>query len=207
MSPTKNPKQKIVKDEDFDLIQAINSGQVERFHDLVKRYEQKLYNFSLRMCRNQSDAEDMVQDTFLNVFRYLKDFRYETKFKNWLYKVATSTCIKKRRKSKFAPDKELSLDDFRPGDETEVPDHVPEWALMPLEKLLNHELSSTINQEILSLPKKYRLVIVLRDIEGFSTEETAQILSLSPSNVKVRLHRARLYLRDKLKGYFENDQQ
>ena len=75
MSPTKNPKQKIVKDEDFDLIQAINSGQVERFHDLVKRYEQKLYNFSLRMCRNQSDAEDMVQDTFLNVFRYLKDFR------------------------------------------------------------------------------------------------------------------------------------
>ena len=77
---------------------------------------------------------------------------------------------------------------------------------MPLDKLLNQELSSTINQEILSLPKKYRLVIVLRDIEGFSTAETAQILSLSPSNVKVRLHRARLYLRDKLKGYFENDQ-
>ena len=96
MSPTKNPKQKIVKDEDFDLIQAINSGQVERFHDLVKRYEQKLYNFSLRMCRNQRDAEDMVQDTFLNVFRYLKGFRYETKFKNWLYRVGASTCIKKR---------------------------------------------------------------------------------------------------------------
>ncbi|MGB9436810.1 MAG: sigma-70 family RNA polymerase sigma factor [Desulfobacterales bacterium] len=206
MTAEKNLKHKKIKDKDFDLIRAINTGQTDKFHDLVKRYEQKLYNFSLRMCRDHSDAEDMIQETFLNVFRYLKDFRYETKFKNWLYKVAASTCIKKRRKSKFAPEKELSLDDFLPANETEVPDHVPDWALMPLDKLLNQELSSTINQEILSLPKKYRLVIVLRDIEGFSTAETAQILNLSPSNVKVRLHRARLYLRDKLKGYFENDQ-
>ena len=206
MTTANNPNRKIIKDEDFDLIQSINAGQVDKFHDLVKRYEQKLYNFSLRMCRDHSDAEDMIQETFLNVFRYLKGFRYETKFKNWLYKVAASTCIKKRRKSKFAPDKELSLDDFHPENQTDVPDHLPDWALIPLDKLLNQELSSTINQEILSLPKKYRLVIVLRDIEGFSTGETAQILSLSPSNVKVRLHRARLYLRDKLKGYFENDQ-
>ena len=206
MTAEKNPKHKKINDKDFKLIQAINSGQTDKFHDLVKRYEQQLYNFSLRMCRDHSDAEDMIQETFLNVFRYLKSFRYETKFKNWLYKVAASTCIKKRRKSKFAPEKELSLDDFLPGNETEVPDHAPDWALMPLDKLLNQELSSKINQEILSLPKKYRLVIVLRDIEGFSTTETAQILSLSTSNVKVRLHRARLYLRDKLKGYFENDQ-
>ena len=201
----KNQNRKIIKDNDFDLIQAINSGQTEKFHDLVKRYEQKLYNFSLRMCRNPSDAEDMIQDTFLNVFKYLKNFRHETKFKNWLYKVAASTCIKKRRKSKFAPDKELSLDEFLPNDEAEKPEHVPEWALLPLDKLLNDELSSVINKTIISIPKKYRMVIVLRDIEGFSTAETAQILNLSPSNVKVRLHRARLYLRDKLKGYFEND--
>lgn len=206
MTTEKNSNRKKVKDKDFDLIQAINAGQVDKFHDLVKRYEQRLYNFSLRMCRDTSDAEDMVQDTFLNVFRYLKDFRYETKFKNWLYKVAASTCIKKRRKSKFAPDKELSLDEFWPTDEAEAADHVPEWALMPLEKLLNEELASVINQQILTLPEKYRMVIVLRDIEGFTTAETAQILNLSPSNVKVRLHRARLYLRDKLKGYFENDQ-
>ncbi len=201
----KNQNRKIIKDNDFDLIQAINSGQTDKFHDLVIRYEQKLYNFSLRMCRNPSDAEDMIQDTFLNVFKYLKNFRHETKFKNWLYKVAASTCIKKRRKSKFAPDKELSLDEFLPNDEAEKPEHVPEWALLPLDKLLNEELSSVINKTIISIPKKYRVVIVLRDIEGFSTAETAQILNLSPSNVKVRLHRARLYLRDKLKGYFGND--
>jgi len=206
MTTAKNPNRKNVKDNDFDLIQSINSGRVDKFHDLVKRYEQKLYNFSLRMCRDHRDAEDMVQETLLNVFRYLKGFRHETKFKNWLYKVAASTCIKKRRKSKFAPEKELSLDEFRPSEEAAPPDSVPEWALIPLDKLLNEELAGAINQGILAIPKKYRMVIVLRDTEGFSTAETAQILNISATNVKVRLHRARLYLREQLKGYFENEQ-
>ncbi|NOQ19680.1 MAG: sigma-70 family RNA polymerase sigma factor [Desulfobacterales bacterium] len=205
MTVPKRAIRKQIKDKDFELIRAINSGRFDRFPDLVKRYEQKLYNFSLRMCRDGADAEDTVQETFLNVFRYLKAFRYETKFKNWLYRVAASTCIKKRRKSKFAPERELSLDEFYPKDEAEGPNQVPNWALMPLDKLLNDELLDKINQAIFSLPEKYRLVIVLRDIEGFSTAETAQILNLSAANVKVRLHRARLFLRDKLKGYFENE--
>jgi RNA polymerase sigma-70 factor (ECF subfamily) len=205
MTVPKRAIRKEIKDKDFELIRAINSGRFDRFPDLVKRYEQKLYNFSLRMCRDAADAEDTVQETFLNVFRYLKDFRYETKFKNWLYRVAASTCIKKRRKSKFAPERELFLDEFFPQDETEVPDQVPKWALMPLDKLLNDELLDKINEAIFTLPEKYRPVIVLRDIEGFSTAETAQILNLSDANVKVRLHRARLFLRDKLKGYFENE--
>jgi RNA polymerase sigma-70 factor (ECF subfamily) len=145
-----------------------------------------------------------VQETFLNVFRYLKDFRYETKFKNWLYRIAASTCIKKRRKSKFAPDRELSLDEYSPGEDARKADRVPEWALIPLEKILNEELLEVMNQAILSLPEKYRVIVILRDLEGFSTSETAQILNISSSNVKVRLHRARLYLRDRLKGYFKN---
>jgi RNA polymerase sigma-70 factor (ECF subfamily) len=156
------------------------------------------------MCWNPSDAEDLVQETFLNVFRYLKDFRYETKFKNWLYRIATSTCIKKRRRSKFAPERELSLDEFIPREEADAQAQVPDWAKMPLDKLLNEELADMINQAILSLPEKYRMVIALRDLEEFSTAETAQILDLSASNVKVRLHRARLFLREKLKGYFEH---
>ena len=205
MTAPKRANPKKIKDKDFELIRAINSGQSDRFPDLVKRYEQKLYNFSLRMCRDPVDAEDIVQDAFINVFRYLKDFRYETKFKNWLYRIAASTCIKRRRKSKFAPDRELSLDEFYHQEESESPKQVPNWALMPLDKLLNNELLDQINQAIFSLPEKYRLIIVLRDIEGFSTAETAQILNVSPANVKVRLHRARLFLRDKLKGYFGNE--
>jgi len=206
MTTAKNPTPRKVKDNDYDLVQSINSGAIERFQELVERYDQKLYNFSLRMCRDASDAEDLVQETFLNVFRYIDSFRYETKFKNWLYKIAANSCIKKRRKSKFAPERELSLDEFTPQNESEIPDKVPEWAQLPLDKVLNHELRDNINQAIVALPEKYRVVMVLRDLEGFSTDETAQILNLSGSNVKVRLHRARLFLRNELKGYFKNDE-
>jgi RNA polymerase sigma-70 factor, ECF subfamily len=200
--PSNRPK---INDNDTELIQAINSGQTEKFPELVRRYEQKLYNFGRRMCGDAADAEDLVQETFLNVFRYLKDFRHETKFKNWLYRVAASTCIKKRRRSKFAPERELSLEDFAPGDESGTVAQVPDWAQIPLEKLLNEELVQTLHQAVLSLPEPYRLVVVLRDMEGFSTEETAQIMNISGANVKVRLHRARLFLREKLKGYFAHD--
>lgn len=204
MTTNREPKRKKIRDKDTELVEAINAGDTGLFQELVKRYEQKLYNFGMRMCGDVCDAEDLVQETFLNVFRYLKDFRFETKFKNWLYRIATSSCIKKRRKSKYAPERELSLDEFIPKDDLHIPDEIPEWARMPLEQLLNDELSNVLKEAILSLPEKYRLVAVLRDLEGFTTAETAQILNLQSSNVKVRLHRARLFLRDKLKGYFEH---
>ena len=200
---TTSQNRKRITDQDTELIEAINAGQSDRFPELLKRYEQKLYNFGLRMCGDVRDAEDLVQDTFLNVFKYLKDFRFETKFKNWLYRVASSSCIKKRRRSKFAPQHEISLDDFIPTEAEHVAQQAPDWAQMPLDQLLNEELAAQLKEAIMSLPDKYRLVVVLRDLEGFSTAETAQILNLQPSNVKVRLHRARLFLRDKLKGYFE----
>jgi RNA polymerase sigma-70 factor (ECF subfamily) len=199
------PNRKTVKDDDTELVRAINAGHAERFQELVRRYEQKLYNFGRRMCRNESDAEDLVQDTFLNVYRFLKDFRYETKFKNWLYRVAANTSLKRKRRSKFAPEPELSLEEFARNEEAEPLGEVPEWARMPLDQILNEELLETLNQAIWSLPEKYRIVVILRDVEEFSTEETAQILNLSPANVKVRLHRARLFLRDRLKGYFSHD--
>ena len=191
-------------DSDSELIETIQGGRIDRFTDLVQRYEGALYNFGLKMCGKRQDAEDIVQDTFLNVFKYLKGFRHETKFKNWLYRIATSACIKKRRKSKFAPDRELSLDEFLPPEEAMVEQDPPLWATLPLDQVLNEELGRTLEDAILELPEKYRLVLVLRDIEGFSTEESAQILNLTTANVKVRLHRARLFLRDQLKTYFQD---
>lgn len=192
-------------DKDIQLIQAINAGRQDLFYQLVERYEKSLYNFGMRMCDNPSDTEDMVQDTFLNVFKYLKGFRYETKFKNWLYRVATSACLKKKRRSKFAPDRELSIDEFLPSDESAIATELPRWASQPLDRLLNEELGGVIQQALLDLPEKYRLVVVLRDVEGFNTQETAEILGLTPANIKVRLHRARLFLRDALKAYYETD--
>jgi RNA polymerase sigma-70 factor (ECF subfamily) len=200
--PSENPKNDV---KDTELIHAINAGREDLFYELVRRYEQSLYNFGMRMCDNPSDAEDMVQDTFLNVFRYLSGFRYETKFKNWLYRVATSACLKKKRRSKFAPERELSLDEFLPADESAVSVDVPRWASQPLDQVLDEELGEVIRKALLDLPKKYRLVAVLRDVEGFTTQETAEILDLTPTNIKVRLHRARLFLREALKSYHETD--
>jgi RNA polymerase sigma-70 factor (ECF subfamily) len=201
-----NPKQNLqsVFDEDTEVIQAINNGRPDRFQELVERYEGRLYNFGLKLCGHVQDAEDLVQETFLNAFRYMGSFRFETKFKNWLYRVATSVCMKKRRRSKFAPDKELSLEEFLPKEGESPPDTVPEWAAQPLDQVLTSELSEVIREAIVALPENHRLVVVLRDLEGFSTEETAQMLNLTPSNVKVRLHRGRLFLREKLKGYFDD---
>lgn len=201
-NPSEIPKNNL---EDADLIRTINAGSQDLFYELVKRYETSLYNFGLRMCDNPSDAEEMVQDTFLNVFKYLSGFRFETKFKNWLYRVATSACLKKKRRSKFAPDRELSLDEFLPADESAVSTDLPPWASQPLDQVLDEELGEVIRKALLELPEKYRLVAVLRDVEGFTTQETAEILDLTPTNIKVRLHRARLFLREALKSYYETD--
>ncbi|MEA3231259.1 MAG: sigma-70 family RNA polymerase sigma factor [Thermodesulfobacteriota bacterium] len=190
---------------DTELVRAIQSGRIDLYQELVSRYERKLYNFGLRMCRNASDAEDLVQDTFLNVFKYLNGFRHEAKFKNWLYKIAASTCIKKRRRLKYAPDQTISIENFLPGDEAEVAREIPRWTTIPLDQLLNEELAEVLSDTIHTLPEKYRIVAILRDVEGFSTAETAKILDITPANVKVRLHRARLFLREKLKNYFEHD--
>lgn len=194
-----------INDQDSDLVEGIQAGRRDLYSNLVMRYQQALYNFGMKMCGHSSDAEDLVQETFLNVFRYMDTFRKETKFKNWLYRIAASVCIKKRRKSKFAPDRELSLDEFLPPDESAVETQVPRWAALPLDQVLNEELSRQLDSAVLDLPEKYRMVFVLRDIEGFSTEETARILNLTPANVKVRLHRARLFLREQLKDYFDHE--
>ncbi len=198
-------RNRLESESDADLVHRIQSGQHDLYHELVSRYQGKLYNFGLRMCRDATDAEDLVQDTLLNVFKYLKGFRYEAKFKNWLYKIAASICIKKRRKTKYMPERTLSLEEFLPKDEADVSDTVPNWVSNPINQVLNSELSKRLNDAIHTLPSKYRIVSVLRDVEGFSTAETARILGITSSNVKVRLHRARLYLRDNLKSYYEHE--
>lgn len=191
--------------EDLELIESIHSGRTDLFQRLVEKYQKRIYNFGLKICPNPQDAEDLVQESFINVFRYLKDFRRESSFKNWLYLIASSVCHKMKRKSKFAPERELSLEEFIPDDHDSVKKEIPDWAVEPSERLLNRELSDKIQSAIAGLPTDHRLVLVLRDMEGFSTEEAAGILHISTANVKVRLHRARLFVRDVLKEYYEHE--
>eukprot|EP00767_Chilomastix_cuspidata_P007847 gnl/Chilomastix_cuspidata/8709.p1 GENE.gnl/Chilomastix_cuspidata/8709~~gnl/Chilomastix_cuspidata/8709.p1 ORF type:complete len:204 (-),score=5.54 gnl/Chilomastix_cuspidata/8709:33-644(-) len=194
----------IVRDEDTDLILRIKNGETDLFEDLLQRYETRIYNFGLRMCKDRPDAEDLVQETFINIFRYLKDFRMESKFKNWAYKIAASVCMKIKRKNNV-PEKDISLEEIIPDTEKEISGKIPPWVNQPVEALMNKEMSKEIKKEIDNLPPNYRIILVLRDMEGFSTKEVSDIVNISESNVKVRLHRARSFVREGLKRYFNNE--
>jgi RNA polymerase sigma-70 factor, ECF subfamily len=196
--------QQISQDEDEQIIRAIRAGNTGLFYTLVKKYQKPLYNFGFRMCGEARDAEEMVQDAFLNAFRYLSRFRFEAKFKTWLYKIAGSVCLKKRRKTGMPQAQEVPLEDFLPEEGAHGPGQRPFWVSEPLDRLLNAELSEHIRKALLATPEKYRVVVVLRDLEGLSTEETAQALKIKPETVKVRLHRGRLMMKTKIKAYFED---
>jgi RNA polymerase sigma-70 factor (ECF subfamily) len=190
-------------EEDRDLVSSLKQGDPEPFRRIVEKYQKRIYNFGLKICPSAQDAEDMVQDSFINAFRAMKDFRGETSLKNWLYLIASSVCRKMKRKKGAVSDRELSLEEFMPGDPGDGVRELPGWVEEPVEKLLNRELNRQLHEAISKLPADYRLVLVLRDMEGFPTDETAKILGITPANVKVRLHRARLFLRDGLKEYYE----
>ena len=189
-------------DPDIDIVERFKRGDREAFNEFLGKYQDRIYSFLNRLCGCPEGAADVTQETFLNAFRYLNNFRGEASFKNWLYKIATNACYKSKRKGKDEPAFELSLEQFLPHhDEPGL--EIPDTVMAPEGQALSNELSDLIEQAILKLPKKYRLVIVLRDIEGLSGEETAEVLDISLSAVKSRLHRARLFVRDELRDYFE----
>jgi len=190
---------------DHDLIARFKAGSMEAMEKIVERYEKRIFTFGLKMCGHLQDAEDIVQETFLNAFRYLGRFREETKLKNWLFKIATRACIRKRRKKKSEPDYEISLESFVHEDGSDIKYEIPDWSDVPADNVLRAELKQMIDAAIQSLPHKYRLVFNLRDTEGFNTEETSEILGISVQSVKTRLHRARLFLREKISGHYRGE--
>lgn len=183
---------------DHHLISEFKAGSMDAMEKIVERYEERIFTFGLKMCGHLQDAEDIAQETFLNAFRYLKDFREETQLKNWLFKIAATACIRKRRKKKCEPNHEISLESFIPHDGGDAQYEIPDWSDDPSDHMLRSELKKIIDAAIHTLSHKYRLVFTLRDIEGFSTQETADILGISTQSVKTRLHRARLFLREKI---------
>lgn len=187
---------------DQAILERYHAGDTEAVADLADRYAGRLYHFGLRMCGNSQDAQDMVQDTFLNVVKYLKGFRGEAKLRNWLFRLASSACIKKRR-GKNDPDRELPLEALRPSGGDGTPPEIPDWSRNPVDELLNDELREFLAKAVRDLPHKYRMVFNLRDLEGFSTNEVAEMLNVTPQTVKTRLHRARAFLRKELAQYYQ----
>ncbi len=186
------------------LIAASKDGDPAALETLVRTHQDRVYRFAMRMCRNVEDAKDILQETFLGMVRSIREFREESKFSTWLYRIAANACLKKRRRGVHdpAPEQELSLDELMPRADSEGrKPEIADWSDDAERALLRGELSGRLEAAIDKLPKDYKIVLVLRDVEGLSAEETAQAVGLSVAAVKSRLHRARVFLRRELAEY------
>ncbi len=187
--------------EELRLVNAAREGDVGAFEELVRKYDRNVFRIANHITQNREDAEDVVQDAFLKAFQNLEQFQGQSKFYTWLGRIAVNEALMRLRRRR--PERMVSLDeDINTGEDT-IPREVADWAPNP-EQLYNQaELKEILQKTIQGLPPSFRTVFVLRDVEGLSTEETADALNLSIPAVKSRLLRARLQLRERLTKYFK----
>ena len=181
-------------------IEALRAGDRVEFARLVDAYSAPIYRLGLKMLGNPQDAEDVLQNTFLNALTHFKDFEGRSSVSTWLYRIASNEALMLIRRKKNT----VNLDDFHPEDaeETPLPEIFVDWSALPEDELLAGESKKTLDAAVRQLPESLRMVFFLRDIEGLSIKETAEILDLTETNVKTRLLRARMFLRERLSVYY-----
>ena len=185
---------------DGELVQRAKAGELDAFETLTSRYEQRVYGLAMRMLRQEQDAEDATQQTFLSVLENLKGFRGESSFSTWVLRIASHAALKIIRKRKGL--NTISLEEATEVSETfnsiPHPEFIADWRQSPEHLVEQNEVRRLLDESLTRLDEKHRLVFLLRDVEGLSVRETADALELSEGNVKVRLLRARLQLREDL---------
>lgn len=181
------------------LLANAKNGDEKAFTEIFHRYDDIVYSFAFKVCRNEEKAKETLQDTFVNVFRKLHQFDGKSKFSTWLYSIVANNCLMKRRQKQIEK-RGFSLD-AATGEQTEESNEPVSTEYSPLTHLMNDELKAQLDTAIQKLPLEYRIVFVLRDMEEKSTEDVAAILHLSVPAVKSRLHRARAFLREQLYQY------
>ncbi len=181
-------------------LEALIAGDRAEFARLVDEYSSPIYRLGLRMLGNPQDAEDVLQNTFINALTHIQNFEGRSSLATWLYRIASNEALMLIRKKR----PEVNLDDVEGGDEAEdlKPAQFVDWSGLPENELLSGEGKNFLDEAIHTLPESLRLVFLLRDVEGLSIKETADALNLSETNVKTRLLRARVYLREKLSVYY-----
>ena len=184
-------------DEDAELVERSRQGDRAAFNELVSRNAQKVFRMARHMTRNDEDAEDVLQEAFLKAYSRLDQFQGDAKFSTWLTRIAVNESLMRLRKGRNK--KTVSLDEQLEIGDNSIQREVADDAEDPEQTFERTEMREILEAAIDSLAEGYRTVFVLRDVEGFSTEETAEMLDLSISAVKSRLLRARLQLRDKLR--------
>ncbi len=181
---------------------SLRSGRADNnllaFDRMYRDNVDRMYRLAQRLCGHTDDASDLVQETFLNAYRKYKQFRGEAQISTWLYTIASRACLRMQRRRKGEPARELSLEQFIPTSEGEFRLQIPTERLTPEQALEKKELRRALHNAIQKLPEKYRVVLVLRDMEGLSAKEVGSIMGLSERAVKSRLHRARLFVRKEL---------
>ncbi|HLJ90438.1 MAG TPA: sigma-70 family RNA polymerase sigma factor [Candidatus Angelobacter sp.] len=183
------------------LVQAAKQGDLEAFSQLVKQYDRNIFRIAQHIMHNEDDAQDVVQDAFFKAYRNLEQFQGNSKFYTWLVRIAVNEALMKLRRRRS--DKTVSLDEDVETEEGTMPREVADWGPNPEQLFRQAELSDILKKTIQGLPPGFRTVFVLRDVEGLSTEETAEMLGLSVPAVKSRLLRARLQLRERLAKFFK----
>lgn len=199
-------KYRVANLTDEELVELYVSTTDELlFDEIVNRYANCIYGTALRITRNHHDSEEVLQEVLLLLAKKIDTFRSDSKFSTWLYRVTLNTCYSRvRTESKHT--KDISLDDYAPYDKNgslggKV--KLKEWSNNPYLILYRKEALEIVENAIADLPEKYRVVIILKDIEQLSQDEISDILGISVGAVKSRLHRARLFVRDKISDYFE----
>jgi RNA polymerase sigma-70 factor (ECF subfamily) len=186
--------------DELALVQAAKRGDVAAYEELVKRYDRNIFRIAQHITQNREDAEDVVQDAFLKAYENLEQFQGNSKFYTWLVRIAVNESLMKLRRRRS--DRTVSLDENIETEEDTMPREVADWSPNPEQLYKQGELKDILRKTIHGLPASFRTVFVLRDVEGLSTEETAEALGLSIPAVKSRLLRARLQLRERLNKYF-----
>lgn len=179
----------------------MKSGNHEAFTEIVHRYSGKVYGIGLSMLRNEQDARDIVQDTFLNVHRRIDSFRGEAPFRSWLGRIATNNALMKLRTRRRKPEVSLQIQSPHFGEEGEHERDIVDWSPLADQRAEDRELGQQIRAAVDRLPEKYRTVLVLADYQELSMKQIADLLDLTVPNVKTRLHRARLAVREALAEY------
>ncbi|HIJ49927.1 MAG TPA: sigma-70 family RNA polymerase sigma factor [Nitrospinae bacterium] len=200
MSFTQPKENKILEEA---LVRQFQGGDLEAYDKIAEIYQKKIYGLSFNLTRNQMDAQDVTQEVLLTLFRKIHTFQGKSAFSSWVYRITLNASYMKLRSKKKEPN--VSIDELMPsyngaGFQQEK---IQDWSENTESLLFTNETRDVINKAIELLPEKEKVVFLLRDVEGLSTEKAGEILDLTVPAVKSRLHRARLFLRKKLSSYFE----
>ena len=183
--------------DEISLIDEAKKGNKKALSEIVKKYEQTIYNFSFKICRDPEKAENIMQETFYSMVKSLNQFDGNSKLSTWLYRIVANHCLMQARKERNK--KYISLEN---DEDLYSEKHIADWTSLPYKSTENSELRGILDEAIRKLSPEYRVVFLLRDVEGLSTEETAEATNISVPAVKSRLHRARAFLRKEIDEAF-----